>query len=196
MERERENGSGRVNQRRRRGVSVFINYVSRRIHHQSLGEAFRIYGSVVDVFIAYNNLKRLGKPTTFAFVRFKDVEGANKAVMEANGRRMDGYRIKVDFAKPATSGNTMRKNHRSVRKQRDFRSFKEVLLGVERSEHFSAESTKGVSSEKQRNQSNDTSVQVINLVQSVGVAGIDKRPKTIFKHNEIVKVRRRHRKHS
>ncbi|KAK9046693.1 hypothetical protein V6N11_052574 [Hibiscus sabdariffa] len=76
---------------KRDGVSIFVNNVSKRIHPAALKESFQSYGKVVDVFIAYNHIKRRCSPTTFAFVRFNRFEDARVAIAKANGRRMDGF---------------------------------------------------------------------------------------------------------
>ncbi|KAL4342161.1 hypothetical protein GQ457_08G032390 [Hibiscus cannabinus] len=84
---------------KRLGVSVFVNFVSKRIHPSTLKEAFREYGKVVDVYIAYKNVRRAGMRSTFAFVRFSTMDEALIAVSKANNRRMDGFRIKVFLSK-------------------------------------------------------------------------------------------------
>ncbi|KAK8636768.1 hypothetical protein V6N13_124506 [Hibiscus sabdariffa] len=77
------------------GFSVFIIYVSKRIHKLELREAFAVYGMVLDVYITYNNPRRSGMKSTFAFVRFNRLDEALKAVKQGNGRLMDGFAIKV-----------------------------------------------------------------------------------------------------
>ncbi|KAK8564991.1 hypothetical protein V6N12_058567 [Hibiscus sabdariffa] len=83
----------------RDGVLVFINFVSKRIHKSGLKEAFVVYGKVLDVYIAYNNTKRVGMNNTFAFVRFSCLGEALRAVNQGNGRLMDGFSIKVFLEK-------------------------------------------------------------------------------------------------
>ncbi|KAL4340434.1 hypothetical protein GQ457_08G033810 [Hibiscus cannabinus] len=79
---------------RRAGVAVFVNHVSKRIHHSTLKEAFAVYGAVTDVYIAYNSLKRLHRGDTFAFIRYETGEEARRAIELGNGRRMDGFIIR------------------------------------------------------------------------------------------------------
>ncbi|KAK9020561.1 hypothetical protein V6N11_010581 [Hibiscus sabdariffa] len=71
----------------------------RRIHQNTLHEAFQEYGKVLEVYIAYNSSKRQGKLTTFAFVRFDGEVDARKAIALSNGRLMDGFRIRAFPAK-------------------------------------------------------------------------------------------------
>ncbi|KAL4367770.1 hypothetical protein GQ457_05G017650 [Hibiscus cannabinus] len=119
---------------RREGISIFVENVSKRIHHTALKEAFEVYGEVLDVYVAYNNLKRIHRRTTFAFVRFKGMESAWRAISEGNGRVMDGNRIIIFHAKP-TGGGIVGKNQvisqimKRKLMERDTRSYKEVLLG-------------------------------------------------------------------
>ncbi|KAK8498299.1 hypothetical protein V6N11_061733 [Hibiscus sabdariffa] len=68
----------------RRGVAVFVNFVSKRIHPSTLKEAFEVYGKVIDVFIAFNSVKRRGMRSTFAFVRFSNPKEAMNAIKGAN----------------------------------------------------------------------------------------------------------------
>ncbi|GMI88190.1 hypothetical protein HRI_002488300 [Hibiscus trionum] len=131
---------------RRQGCSVFVENVSKRIHYNALRMAFQEYGRVEDTYIAYKNSKRRSKPTTFAFVRFNREMEAKEAVRKGNGRRMDGFIVKVVMAKPEVSrGTDQMKNQRHdtqnmVRRPVDFihsalrdsRSFKDVLMETNR----------------------------------------------------------------
>ncbi|XP_039059541.1 serine/arginine-rich splicing factor SC35-like [Hibiscus syriacus] len=79
--------------RKSQDYHVFMDNISKRIHHSTLKEAFSVYGEVIDVFIAYN--KRYGKKTTFALVRYKKLTAANRAIEMGDGRLMDGHFIRV-----------------------------------------------------------------------------------------------------
>ncbi|KAK8704654.1 hypothetical protein V6N13_048271 [Hibiscus sabdariffa] len=79
----------------RDSVSVFINFMSKRIHRSTLREAFGAYRKVLDVYVAYNNPRRSRMKSTLAFVRFTNMVEALRAVKEVNGQRMDGFSIKV-----------------------------------------------------------------------------------------------------
>ncbi|KAL4323977.1 hypothetical protein GQ457_11G027850 [Hibiscus cannabinus] len=120
--------------RRRLGVSIFVDNISKRIHQRSLWEAFQEYGSVLDVFIAYNSTRRRGKATTFAFERFGNEEEAKSALVKAKGRWMDGFRIKVFFAKKeqpkrVEDDDLVRRPQKCLWRLKDTRTFKEVLMG-------------------------------------------------------------------
>ncbi|KAK9006617.1 hypothetical protein V6N11_018952 [Hibiscus sabdariffa] len=80
-------------------VSVFVNFVSKRTYVSSLKKAFSEYGKVVDVCIAYNNLKRRFKSHTFTFVRFSSRTEALKAVELGSFKKIDGFVIKVFLVK-------------------------------------------------------------------------------------------------
>ncbi|KAE8726846.1 hypothetical protein F3Y22_tig00005974pilonHSYRG00134 [Hibiscus syriacus] len=57
--------------------TIFVNNVSKRIHPSSLKEAFKEYGAVSDVYVAFRNRRRLADRTTFAFVRFRSKHAAS-----------------------------------------------------------------------------------------------------------------------
>ncbi|KAK8592849.1 hypothetical protein V6N12_044942 [Hibiscus sabdariffa] len=79
---------------RRGGFVVFVNNVSKRIHQSTLKEAFADYGTIIDVYIAYNSRKRVHRGDTFAFFRYETSEEVARAIELGNGRRVDGYTIK------------------------------------------------------------------------------------------------------
>ncbi|KAK9008239.1 hypothetical protein V6N11_075141 [Hibiscus sabdariffa] len=132
----------------RSGFSVFVNFVSKRIHPSTLREAFSVYDRVVGVFIAFNNPKRLKFRSTFAFVRFASLEEAEKAVRLGTNRKMDGFYIKVfmennigmSSSMPKAAGNfsKMYKSNASKfpARVKEGLSYKDALLkkgGVEKS---------------------------------------------------------------
>ncbi|KAK8534172.1 hypothetical protein V6N12_047565 [Hibiscus sabdariffa] len=126
--------------RRRPGCAVFVTNVSKRIHWSALCEAFQVYGSVIDTFIAYKNLRRRGKPTTFAFVRFGQQHEARAAADLGDGRIMDGFKIRVfldkEFPGEKVNPKVVTANHPRVGfALRDLRSFKDVVMGVRKPEN-------------------------------------------------------------
>ncbi|GMJ09231.1 hypothetical protein HRI_004592300 [Hibiscus trionum] len=147
-----EGAEGRIGSRRL-GFTVFVNYVSKRIHYRTLKEAFEGYGSVRDVFVAYNSLRRRGSSSTFAFVRFKSLDEAKNAVKEGNERLLDGFRIKVSLEKelvesrpgPKESKKGSRDNTWSYR---DDRSYRDVLIGESLRNGISEARLEGVAAEK------------------------------------------------
>ncbi|GMI80727.1 hypothetical protein HRI_001742000 [Hibiscus trionum] len=133
-----ESRSSRAKVKRRLGQAVFINNVSKRIHHRTLGEAFSEYGTVLDVYIAYWNPSRQGKRTTFAFVRFNSWSGVRKAVDFGDRRILDGYRIRVFEERAKVSSKSQDAETSKTRKQpyvafRDNRSYTDVVRGVRNS---------------------------------------------------------------
>ncbi|KAK9030560.1 hypothetical protein V6N11_031983 [Hibiscus sabdariffa] len=119
----------------RRGFSVFVDNVSKRIPISALKEAFECYGQATDVYIAYWNRKRQRDRTTFAFVRFERSEEASRAVVEGNNRMMDGRCIRVFADKGSAEG--LSRNPSIGKKEKtwypalkDRRSYKEALMGA------------------------------------------------------------------
>ncbi|GMI83978.1 hypothetical protein HRI_002067100 [Hibiscus trionum] len=116
-----ESASGLVGAhvRRRSGVSIFIDNVSKRIHPNTLKEALKGYGVVTDTYIAYWNRSRRNNPTTFAFARFRSVREALEAVRKGNGSMMEGYRVNMFLAyqkeKRVLKGRSPAKNYLSRR---------------------------------------------------------------------------------
>ncbi|KAL4387432.1 hypothetical protein GQ457_09G028790 [Hibiscus cannabinus] len=133
-------GNGRHLQPSRLGISVFVDFISKRIHRATLKEAFSGYGKVIDTYIAYNNPGRLNRSYTFAFVRFSNREEALRAVEFGNNRRMDGFTIKVFLANNESKKTrpgivtanakaySPKPNKKELFKLTNGRSFKEVLL--------------------------------------------------------------------
>ncbi|GMI82099.1 hypothetical protein HRI_001879200 [Hibiscus trionum] len=122
----------------RPGFAVFVNFVSKRIHVNTLRKAFELYGAVIDVYIAYHSPKRYKVNHTFAFVRFSNLEEAKKAADLGNNRRLDGYFIKVfleqSLLRAGHNDQNMAPSRNSSRKQFSSavmagRSFKDALLG-------------------------------------------------------------------
>ncbi|KAK9037377.1 hypothetical protein V6N11_022289 [Hibiscus sabdariffa] len=100
---------------RRSSRTVFVENVSKRIYVLTLKEAFQCYGHVVDVYIAYRNRKRQGRPTTFAFVRFRSLAKAKWAVKNGDNQKMDGFCIKVFLAKEEGEGAVEKKPVQKIR---------------------------------------------------------------------------------
>ncbi|GMJ08041.1 hypothetical protein HRI_004473300 [Hibiscus trionum] len=122
------------------GFSVFIDNLSKNIHIETLKRSLALAGEILDVYVAYNNPKRRARPTTLAFVRFRDENAARRAIRENNGRWMDRYRIKMFEAKSRTIANqagiqkpgfnATSPSHGKPTAMKDHRSFKDVLLGI------------------------------------------------------------------
>ncbi|KAK8601296.1 hypothetical protein V6N12_051134 [Hibiscus sabdariffa] len=146
-EEKKENGRNNAGEwkratNKRQGVTIFVEFVSKRIHRAALMEAFSEYGRVLDVYMAYYNKKRYSRKYTFAFVRFARWEDAARAVVRGNNRRMDGFHVKVYFDKKyqESCGKDMVSSCRSQQELASTikynskvvkgRSFKDALLGI------------------------------------------------------------------
>ena len=118
-----------------------------RVSRRTLWEAFLSYGKVMDVFIHRTNNQSV-KASTFAFVRYKKEAEMLEAIDQGNGRRVDGWLIRV---KKASYGwgdrkrvvQDWQKKHQKSSGAcigsvafRDNRSYREVLLG-DKDEGFS-----------------------------------------------------------
>ncbi|KAE8701632.1 Guanylate kinase 1 [Hibiscus syriacus] len=89
---------------------VFVNNVSKRIHRDTLNKAFQAYRAVSDVFIAYRSRRRLTVDSTFAFVRFRSKSEADTAVRRADGRIMNGFKIRVFHDNMGVANNKRSEN--------------------------------------------------------------------------------------
>ncbi|XP_039027669.1 serine/arginine-rich splicing factor SC35-like [Hibiscus syriacus] len=123
-------GEGRSD-RRRRGFSVFVDNVGKRVSQATLRDLFQAYGVVLDVYIAYSNPRRKLKSSTFAFVRYKNRDDACQAVTKGAGRVIDGSPVRVFLSynnREATQrSEKVKKVWRRVSSLRDIRTFKEVV---------------------------------------------------------------------
>merc|ERR1711959_784221 len=80
---------------------VFAGNLSFRTNVKSLKEAFSQVGTVEKVNVMGKNRRRLG----FGFVQFSSKEEAEKAIVEMNGKEVDGREIKVESSKSTTVPN-------------------------------------------------------------------------------------------
>merc|ERR1712125_185015 len=80
---------------------VFAGNLSFRTNVKSLKEAFSQVGTVEKVNVVSKNRRRLG----FGFVQFSSKEEAEKAIVEMNGKEVDGREIKVESSKSTTVPN-------------------------------------------------------------------------------------------
>ncbi|KAK9045677.1 hypothetical protein V6N11_051586 [Hibiscus sabdariffa] len=99
-----------------------------------LSRTFQVFGEILDVYVAFNNQRRRFKKTSFAFVKFKSDEEARRAIERGSRRLVDGFRISVFIAwsnKDKQDSIKFGKVHRGriVFPVRDFRSYKEALMG-------------------------------------------------------------------
>merc|ERR1712137_1084109 len=100
---------------------VFAGNLSFRTNVKSLKEAFSQVGTVEKVNVVSKNRRRLG----FGFVQFSSKEEAEKAIVEMNGKEVDGREIKVESSKSTTAAkkeqpkknNTSESNEKPVAKK-------------------------------------------------------------------------------
>ncbi|GMJ03153.1 hypothetical protein HRI_003984500 [Hibiscus trionum] len=175
-------GQKSVNPRRRLGYGVFVQNVSKRIHFVTLREAFKVYGDVADVYIAYRNASRRAKPTTFAFVRFKEEEGARLAVERGSDRVMDGYHIKVyptriQEGKGQTVEKKGGKTNPTSMPFTDEKSYRDVVIGVRKRGPEDTVNQDGGCKLKE--------VLSVNVVEDAGIEADGRR--ATFKHDVEIK---------
>ncbi|XVF31576.1 hypothetical protein REPUB_Repub17cG0002600 [Reevesia pubescens] len=113
--------------------SVFVANLSKRVSKEALWEAFGMYGRVLDVYISRFDKEGKIRNVTFAFVRYKFDNEAEKVIEEGNNRKIDGRFIKVQKAEKGRNRNVVSSSGRTERKSegvfRDGRSYKEALVG-------------------------------------------------------------------
>ncbi|XP_039070433.1 uncharacterized protein LOC120217380 [Hibiscus syriacus] len=92
------NESGRVTL----GSQRFVNWCRQGVLMSDEARGFQSLlkapasGFIVQrVYIAYKNAKRAERETTFGFVRFNKLSEANRTVERGDGRRIDGFKIRV-----------------------------------------------------------------------------------------------------
>ncbi|XP_010417899.1 PREDICTED: serine/arginine-rich splicing factor 12-like isoform X1 [Camelina sativa] len=79
--------------------TLFVKGVSFSSTEETLAQAFSQYGQVLRVDIMMDKFKR--RPKGIAYVTFSSTEEAEKALLELNGRLVDGRVVILDTAKVA-----------------------------------------------------------------------------------------------
>ena len=80
--------------------TLFITRLSYTAREKHLKREFEAFGRVKSVKIVKNKLTE--KPKGYAFVEFESRKDMNYAYREADGMRVDGRRIKVDYERGRT----------------------------------------------------------------------------------------------
>ena len=80
---------------------VFVGSLSWNTTEDSLGNFFSTIGDVEEAIVIKDH--NTGRSRGFGFVVFSEVEAANKAVEELDGKELDGRTIKVNIAKERTN---------------------------------------------------------------------------------------------
>ena len=71
--------------------------IKEEIEKTDLKPIFEPYGEIVDIWVAYN-------PPGFAFVQFKDMESAQKAIKGGHDMEVFGGKLKVDLTNSKRKG--------------------------------------------------------------------------------------------
>ncbi|XVF28873.1 hypothetical protein REPUB_Repub15cG0070000 [Reevesia pubescens] len=117
--------------------------LSCKVSRNALWDAFNQYGRVVDVFISLSEKQGKSRSFMFAFVRYKWIHEALKAIKEGNDKKIDGKIISVKKALSRGTSNPKldsinfdrdsctfvrdeRCNHNTIR---DGKSYRDVLMG-------------------------------------------------------------------
>lgn len=79
-------------------MDIYVGNLSYDTTEESLKQYFEQYGPVDRANIIKDKFS--GKSKGFAFVTMNDVNAANKAVAEMNGKEIDGRRLVVNPARP------------------------------------------------------------------------------------------------
>jgi len=77
-------------------VKLFVGSLSWDTTDQTLGDAFKRFGEVVEAKVITE--RDSGRSRGFGFVTFADDEAGRKAISEMNGTELDGRTIRVDEA--------------------------------------------------------------------------------------------------
>lgn len=103
--------------------SIKIDNLPYRSRMSDVEDNFKKFGKVGDIYIPRDN--RTHESRGFAFVRYYDERDAEDAIMEMDGRVMDGREIRVAMARnsrPATAQNDSRRSGNSrYREGQDYR---------------------------------------------------------------------------
>lgn len=75
--------------------TLFVKNLPYTFKEDDVGDRFRRFGSIKSIRLAYNWMTKQSKG--FAYIRFDSHANAKRALMEMNGKEVQGRRIKVDF---------------------------------------------------------------------------------------------------
>ncbi|XVF04126.1 hypothetical protein REPUB_Repub05bG0055200 [Reevesia pubescens] len=124
--------------------TVFVDNLSFRVAKPALREVFNVYGKVCDLYIPVNGGIRKGRTSNFSFIRYFYEDEMWKAIEGGNNRKIDGRFITVRKATTSWKERNLYKKKSSQRPEvdplgatiqtimatRDFRSYKEALIGA------------------------------------------------------------------
>ena len=75
--------------------TLFVKGLPYAFKEDDVGDRFRRFGTIESVRLAYNWVTRQSKG--FAYVKFETHDSAKRALIEMNGRDVQGRRITVEF---------------------------------------------------------------------------------------------------
>jgi RNA recognition motif-containing protein len=75
--------------------TLFVKNLPYTFKEDDVGDRFRRFGSIKSIRLAYNWMTKQSKG--FAYIHFDSHANAKRALMEMNGKEVQGRRIKVDF---------------------------------------------------------------------------------------------------
>ncbi|CAO2815926.1 unnamed protein product [Amaranthus hypochondriacus] len=123
-------------------VSLFVDGIPKRLALAELRKMFEEAGIVSDVYIS--GKKRLNKNVNFAFVRYRSVMEAKKAIQLLDGKDVYGNKLGVSMAKfqkkdfpidkggPSIKHTKVVKNREFKQSFRDQRRYSDVIMGAQR----------------------------------------------------------------
>ena len=80
---------------RNKTYSVFVGHVAPTVTTEEMFHLFKPYGEIYEIF---RNPMQPHMSFTYCFVRYKNIESANRAVDELNNWPVAGYQLKVELA--------------------------------------------------------------------------------------------------
>lgn len=92
-------------------MNIYVGNISRNTSEEALKQAFEQYGEVTSVKMIKDRIT--GEFRGFAFVNMPNLESAEQAIAEMNGRDLGGFKLRVNEARepearPRTFGNNNR----------------------------------------------------------------------------------------
>lgn len=75
--------------------TLFVKGLPYAFKEDDVGDRFRRFGAIKSIRLAYNWMTKQSKG--FAYINFDTHDSAKRALLEMNGKEVQGRRIKVDF---------------------------------------------------------------------------------------------------
>jgi RNA recognition motif-containing protein len=83
-------------------MNIYVGNLDRKANESELKQLFSAFGEVKSVKIIKDNVS--GEPKGFAFVEMNDETSATLAIRELDSKEVGARRLKVNAARPKTSG--------------------------------------------------------------------------------------------